>query len=198
MQNEMELVESYDNTINEALSGIAETWMAKNVVGIESRLKTEITEDFIHGLVQLLEDHNIFLPEEKTDVVEEMADRIIELEGQLNEQIEANIQLNAVLAEEMKSQIVEGFAEGLNETEIAKFATLCEGIESNVIDDYEDKVRQIRTSYFTNSGVKPGTGINEERVLTDVEVNAEVKTLNEAAKPVMSSISRFAPRSVKS
>jgi hypothetical protein len=196
IENDMALTESYDEKISNGLTAIAETWAEANAVGIQSRLKTEITEDFLHGFIKLLNDHNINLPEEKVEVVEAMADKVLELEAQVNEALEENIRLRTALDEEIKSKVVDKLAEGLADTQIAKFRNLCEGIDSS--ENFEQKAAQLKESYFGTKGKsKIGNPLaGEEKVLTESEVNLEAKTVTESAEPakVVSPISRFAPR----
>ena len=53
-----------------------------------------MTESFISGMKSLFEEHYVTIPEEKYDVIESMVDKLDEMEGKLNEQIEKNIALN--------------------------------------------------------------------------------------------------------
>lgn len=197
IESEISITEEYDSKIENALTAIGEAWLETNQVGIQSQLKTEITEDFIHGLVNLMQEHNIMLPEDKVDVVEAMADKVMELEAQLNEQIETNINLKICLDEEIKKSKVDELAEGLTDTQAAKFKTLCEGVDG---DNFVEKVTQIKESYFGTPKNKPklGKGIDTEgRVLTEAEVIAEAQEMTNPVKPeapMAAALSRFAPR----
>jgi hypothetical protein len=53
-----------------------------------------MTESFLQGMRGLFEDHYVSIPEDKYDVIENMVDKLDEMEGKLNEQIERNIALN--------------------------------------------------------------------------------------------------------
>ena len=68
--------------------------MQENQIAVESGLKTEMTESFMEGMKKLFEEHYVSVPEEKYDVIESMVDKLDEMEGKLNEQIEKNIALN--------------------------------------------------------------------------------------------------------
>lgn len=197
IENDMALTEAYDEKINDTLSTFAESWAEANMVGIQSRLKTEITEDFIHGLTKLMQDHNIMLPEDKVDVVEAMADEVITLKDQLNEQIKVNIDLSTQLNEHLKNDVVDALAEGLTDTQATKLKSLCESIGED--DDFEAKAIQIKESYFGGGGkAKTGKGLtDEETVLTESEVNTEAKLVTEQATKVsqtVNALSRFARR----
>lgn len=199
IENDIALTEAYDEKIDNSLAVFAESWAEANIVGIQSRLKTEITEDFLHGMVKLFQDHNIFLPEEKVDVVESLTDRVVELEGTVNEQLDQIIELRSALNESYKDQIIDQITEGLTDVQATKLRNLCEGINS--AEDFETAALQIKESYFGNkTKSKIGSGLGgEENVLTESEVNAEAKMIaEEASKPKQGEIpavlSRFAPR----
>lgn len=200
IENDIHLTESYDEHINTALIAIAEGWADANAVGIQSRLKTEITEDFIHGLIKLMNDHNIMLPEEKVDVVEAMADEIMGLRNELNEQISVNIEMRSVLEESFKEAVVEKLTEGLTDTQASKMRNLCESIDFT--DDFETKAVQLRESYFGDkSKPRAGKGLSgEEKILNESEVNSEAKVISEEAtkktvdENTTTFLNRFAPK----
>ncbi len=50
-----------------------------------------MTEEFIAGLRNLFAEHYIDVPTEKVDLVDELATKVEELEGKLNEEIERGI-----------------------------------------------------------------------------------------------------------
>ena len=78
--------------VNDYLSYVVEQWIADNEIAIESGLRAELTEDFIAGLRNLFAEHYIDVPAEKVDLVEELATKVEELEGKLNEEIERGIE----------------------------------------------------------------------------------------------------------
>ena len=78
----------------------------------------------------LFEEHYVSIPEDKYDVVENMVDKLDEMESKLNEQIEKNISLNKSLAESGCNGILSDVSEGLSSTQKEKFlASLAEGVE---------------------------------------------------------------------
>ena len=75
-------------------------------------MKSEMTESFLSGMKQLFEEHYVSIPEDKYDVVENMVDKLDEMETKLNEQIERNVGLNKRLAESTADVIVSEVSEG--------------------------------------------------------------------------------------
>ena len=75
--------EDLTEKVNDYLSYVVEQWIADNEIAIEKGLRAELTEDFIAGLKNLFVEHYIDVPSDKVDLVEELASKVEELEGQL-------------------------------------------------------------------------------------------------------------------
>ena len=139
-----ELVERVDAY----LEYVSEEWVSENKIQIEHGLKTEMTESFLQGMKGLFEDHYVYIPEEKYDVLESMVSKLDEMEGRLNEQIEANISLNKRLGETTADGIFREVTEGLAVTQREKLYALSEGVEFEGEQSYREKLVTLRESYF--------------------------------------------------
>lgn len=144
-----ELTEKVDDYLNY----VVEQWMAENEIAIESGLRSEITEDFIAGLRNLFAENYISVPEDKVDLVDELASKVEELEVKLNEEIEANVQYKKQLTEAIKVQLVNEVCEGLTATQVEKIKALAESVEFSTEEEFTEKLETIRENYFP-SGVK--------------------------------------------
>ena len=82
-------------------------------LAVEKGLKTEMTESFLTGMKSLFEEHYVSIPEDKYDVLKSMVEKLDEMEGKLNEQIDKNVALNKRLAESTSDVIFAEVAEGL-------------------------------------------------------------------------------------
>ena len=144
-----ELTEKVDDYLNY----VVEQWMEENEIAIESGLRSEITEDFIAGLRNLFAENYINVPEDKVELVDELASKVEELEVKLNEDIEANIQYKKQLTEAIKVQLVNEVCEGLTATQVEKIKSLAESVEFSTEEEFVEKLETIRENYFP-SGVK--------------------------------------------
>ena len=142
-----ELSEEVNGTIK---YGIGQ-WIEQNQVAIDRGVRNEITEDFIAGLKNLFQEHYINIPDDKIEVVEEIADELREMEQRLNEQIERNVELNNRLAESTKVVILNQVSEGLADTQKDKLASLSEGITFETAEKFAVSVKTLRKSYFPES-----------------------------------------------
>lgn len=129
-------------------------WIEENQVAIDRGIRNEITEDFIAGFMNLCKEHWISIPEDKTSVVDEMADELREMEERLNEQIERNVELNNRLAESSKVVILNQVSEGLADTQKEKLASLSEGVRFETEEQFTQAVKTLRKSYFPESVTK--------------------------------------------
>ena len=80
---------------------------------VERGIRTEMTESFLEGMRGLFEEHYVSIPEDKYDVVENMVDKLDEMESKLNEQIEKNIAITKSLSEATGGNILSDVSEGL-------------------------------------------------------------------------------------
>ena len=114
-----------------------------------------MTESFLTGMKSLFEDHYVTIPEDKYDVLNSMVDKLDEMEGKLNEQLEKNVALNRRLAESVADGIFGEVTEGLADTQRDKLASLAENVEFESETDYREKLVTLKESYFpSNSGTQ--------------------------------------------
>jgi hypothetical protein len=158
-----ELIERVDSY----LEYVADEWFNENVLAIEKGLKSELTESFLDGLKGLFEENYVSIPEDKYDVVENMANKLDEMETKLNEQIEKNIFLNKRLAESVADGILFDVSEGLTITQKEKLASLAESVEFESEESYREKLEVLKESYFQQAA----------------PYRSETETLNESAQP---------------
>jgi hypothetical protein len=170
-----ELTEKVDGYLNY----VVEEWMKENELSLDSSLRSEITEEFIGGLKGLFQEHYIEVPEEKVDMVENLFDRVEELETKLNGKIEENVKVTNELNEYRKNKIVEEVSNDLADTQSEKLKELTEGVsmEEGDVEDFESKVKQIKESYFP-SQVKKDEVISEESVSSEEQEETPVKMSN--------------------
>ena len=153
-----EMKEDFATKIDEYLDYVAESWMEENKLAVESGLRTEIAEGFIESLKTVFEEHYINIPEEKFDVVEELASKVEALEKQVNEEISRNIDLKQKLSEQKKVEALHSVCEGLTLSQAEKIKTIAESVEFSGEEDFVRQMEDIKESYFSvSSSVKPAS-----------------------------------------
>lgn len=141
---ETDLTENIDAFLN----CVVEEWMEKNQVAVEKGLRTELVEDFIGGLRNLFAEHYITVPDEKIDLVDELAEKVETLEKELNETVARNVEMKKRLVEQKKQSIIATVCEGLTQTQTEKIRSLVEGAEYTADGDFQKKVETIKENYF--------------------------------------------------
>ena len=201
-----ELQETYENALIEEievikeglvdrvdayLEYVADEWVAENALAVEHGLKTEMTESFLQGMRGLFEDHYVSIPEDRYDVIESMVDKLDEMEGKLNEQIERNVALNRRLAESVADVIFADVAEGLALSQKDKLASLAENVEFDSEANYREKLVTLRESYFPSytsaqrddsETLSESTDVQSQQPQVDGRMATYLQTLGRVAK----------------
>ena len=147
--------------VDSYLEYVAGEWLQENQLAVEAGLKTEMTESFLEGMKSLFEEHYVTIPDDKYDVLENMVNKLDEMEGKLNEQIENNVALNKRLAESKSDGILSDVAEGLAITQKEKLASLAESVEFESEQNYREKLVTLRESYFPSTAPSAQRDNNE-------------------------------------
>ena len=171
-QLEKEILESAEESIEEIKKDLEENidsylgyaineWKEEHKVAIQSGLRSEIVEDFINGLRNLFAENYIDIPEEKVSVVEELSAKVDDLQEQLNNALNANIEMNKKIQEGVKKEILLSVCEGLTTTQVEKMKTLAEGVEFTADGEYREKLAVIKESYFSKKVEKDQVSLIE-------------------------------------
>ena len=186
------LKEEFTTKIDDYLNYMVEEWMKENELAIESGLRTEIVEDFIGGMRNLFVEHYIDIPEEKVDVVGELAAKVEELEEKLNEEMHRSIQFKKEITEHKRSEAVQTVCEGLTQTQVEKLKSLAETVEFTTEEEFAEKLETLKEAYTVPSSVKVGEKSALEEGI-DVE---EVKTERVSHDPLIDAVAKSISKSV--
>jgi hypothetical protein len=170
-----ELVERIDDYLNY----VVEEWMQENRLAVEQGLRTEITENFISNLRGLFAESYIEVPEEKLDLFESTVEQAEALDGELQEQVDKNIELSEEV-EQLKCEIVfRELSEGLADTDIEKLRRLAEDLEFDTVDQFAEKLSVLRENIET-IGTSADSSTEEESLEESYEDATEASPLVEA------------------
>ena len=142
-----DLVEKVDSYLNYVVEG----WMEDNKLAIQNGLRTEIAEDFMNKLKDLFTESHIQVPEDKVDMVDELADNVDELETQLNDTIAKSVSMAEELELYKRESIIREATKDLAETQVEKLKGLAENVDFEDEDTFAQKVAQLKESYFAKA-----------------------------------------------
>ena len=188
-----ELVEELSAQVSDYLDYVVEQWMDDNQVAIDSSLNTQIAQEFIAKLKDLFEESYIQVPDEKVDVLEELAAKLEEMETKLNNVVAENLELRSVVESNKQEEIFAEVSEGLALSQAEKFRTLAEGVDYDSDEMYRKKLEIVKEQYFTEKKAATKTMEEQEMVELDEEAIPQAKT---PAGPVSNYVSAIA-RTIK-
>ena len=169
------LEEEFSSRFEEEITDIAEKvesflnytsqqWLEENKLVVENGIKNELSESFMQGLKGLFEDHYVTLPDEKYDIFESMVTKLDDMEDKLNEQIEANVALNASMSGYSRQATLSDVSWDLSEAGKEKLAELAESVEFESEDSFRNKLNILKESFVSEEAAPAVSGeyLNEE------------------------------------
>lgn len=186
----MQFAESLVSKVDDYLDYVVSEWMEENKVAVEKGIKAEMVEDFMVGLKNLFIEHYVDIPEDKVEVVEELASKYDELQTEFDKAISENVEMKSQLINFHKQTITSEISEGLTEVQGAKLASIAENVEYISEEDYREKVLLVKKKYFSSI---------EERndAIQRKDVNSESESLDEQYSPAMSQYVQSISRTLK-
>lgn len=171
-------INEYKKNMEENLSlyldSVVNEWLEENKIAVQKGVRTQVTEEFISGLKSLFEDHYIEVPEEKTDVVAEMQDKIENLQETVDSQLKEAARIKREKENLERNFVFEDICQDLAHSQKERLAEIVKSIDASNTDEFETKVKTIRESYFPSNK----TSIIEEEYAEDDEDGETPSTSN--------------------
>ena len=158
-----EAKETHNSALSEKVDGylnyVVEEWMKENEIAVEKGIRSELVEDFMSGLKNLFQEHYIDIPEEKVDLVDDLFEKVEELETKLDESINHNVTIKGELAKFKREESLRDVSKDLADTEKEKLGKLAEGIDYENEEQFSEKLGVLKENYFpkTNESAQPLT-----------------------------------------
>jgi len=181
-----EIKDDLTEKVDSYLNYVSESWVQDNELAIERGLKSELTEDFINGLKKLFEEHYVEVPEDKFDVVEELANRLDEMEDKLNEEVASNITAQQDIEELQREKIISEATSDLADTQVEKLKALSEDVDFENVENFVEKVSTLKESYFGSEKVE---AVSDDSAV--VSEDADFSGAGDVAQPVNESMSQY-------
>ena len=177
--------------VDKYLSYCAEEWTKENELAIERGLRSEMTENFIEGMKALFVEHYVEVPEDKYNVIDELANRLDEMEEKLDNEVSKNMEVVAENDQLKRGTVISEACKDLSESQTEKMVSLAEGVDFVSAEDFSDKVEELKNAYFPKE-----ENIAEETVVEegtgDFSEENEVR-LDPAMNQYASAISKLKP-----
>ena len=184
--------EEHLSTVTEKVDGylnyVTEEWMKENELAVEKGIRSELVEDFMTGLKNLFTEHYIDIPEEKVDLVDDLFEKVEELEQKLDESINTSVDIKKELAEYKKAETLREVSEDLADTEKEKLGKLADGIDFEDKSQYSEKLEVIKENYFPK---QQSETITEELENTEKEQDSSESSVDPVMSKYASALTRF-------
>ena len=177
--------------VDKYLSYCAEEWTKENELAIERGLRSEMTDNFIDGLKTLFVEHYVEVPEDKYDVIDELANRLDEMEEKLDNEVSNNMAIVEENENLKRQNVVREACLDLSESQKEKMVSLSEGVDYKDTDDFAEKVSELKEAYFPSDEVIAEETVVEEGTGEFSDENETV--LNPEMTRYSSAISKLKP-----
>ena len=177
--------------VDKYLSYCAEEWTKENELAIERGLRSEMTDNFIDGLKTLFVEHYVEIPEDKYNVIDELANRLDEMEDKLDAEVSKNMEVVEENDQLKRGNVVREACNDLTESQKEKMISLAEGVDFTSSEDFQEKVEELKNAYFPKD-----ENIAEETVVeegTGEFASDDEKIIDPAMNQYSSAISKLKP-----
>ena len=181
------------SSVDKYLTYCAEEWTKENELAIERGLRSEMTENFIQGLKTLFVEHYVEVPEDKYDVMDELANRLDEMESKLDAEVSKNMEINEELGSLKRQNVVTKACEDLSESQKEKMVSLSNGVDFTDQADFEEKVAEIKEAYFGIEGESIAEETVQEEGTGEFEVEGQEKVLDPSIARYSEALSKLKP-----
>jgi len=179
--------------VDKYLTYCAEEWTKENELAIERGLRSEMTENFIEGLKTLFVEHYVDVPEDKYDVIDELANRLEEMEAKLDGEVSNNMAITEELDQLKRGNVVSEASSDLTDTQKEKLSSLAEGVDFKDGEDFAEKISEIKEAYFKVDGEKVEAETNVQEGENEFQVEETEKKLDPTMNKYSSAITKLNP-----
>lgn len=145
------------------LTHLGKEWLKENELQIKSNIKAELFESVTSSLKELFIEHNISVPEEQVNVIDELNAELDESTVEIKSLFDKNLALEEQISSLKKEKALSEATTGLTESQKEKVLSLVEGLEYG--DNYAPKLSAIVE--MVASSTKKDNSIQEQALNID-------------------------------
>jgi hypothetical protein len=139
-----EVVPHFEKLMDAAIT----EWKEENAIALAKGAKVELAESFLAGMVGLLENHNMSLSAEKLDALDEMTNKVAELNAKIDEMKIQSIELAEQNRKLVKESLVKDATAQLSDVQKDKLAPVVEKLEFKNEEQFTGAIKSLIESYF--------------------------------------------------
>lgn len=128
------LKEEYAEQIDTYLNHISETWLQENKLAVTTGIKESMFDSLMAEFKTMFVEHNIYVPEDKVDVVSELEEQLTEYSAELDKTIRTNKNLSERVNELEKINVISERTIQMTESQRERVETLSENLDFSASD----------------------------------------------------------------
>ena len=133
------------------LTDVAEEWVEENKLAVEEGVKSEIAESIMTGFKKVLAENNIFIPENKRDLLEETLSVNKRLQNKLGEKLATIAKLQEEKKSLLKYKLIEENSKELSLAQKSKLTNLLENVNYRNEDELVRKINVLKENYLSTA-----------------------------------------------
>lgn len=149
------LKEQYAEQIDTYLNHITESWLQENKLAVSVGIKESMFDSLMSEFKTMFVEHNIYVPEDKVDVVAELEEQLTEYTAELDKTIRTNKNLTERVSELEKVNAITERTANLTESQKERVETLSENLDFNASDFNKQLDTIISMVSITEQSTKP-------------------------------------------
>lgn len=170
------MAEDLEDKLDGYLQVVVENYIKENQVALESGFKTEVAEQVMKSVTDIIESAGVELSPDKVDVADALAEQVDELESKLNESMEETVNLRKQVRKYQIQEAFEANTTDLSEGSKEKLRKLSENIHFDDVDGFVSKLSILKESISTTNTTS-NTDIADLTEATD-GINETKKTVS--------------------
>ena len=158
-------VDQLQESINDYLTDAVNEYIAENQLAIENGLKSDLYENMITDISNVIRSYNFAINDDQIDLVTESYQELDQAKSDLNEQIKKNMSQRAHINELEKALVFEAVSADLPLMQREKLRTLAENVDADDAKMLSDKLNVLKSRFVTE-------GYDTSAQLKDISNNA--------------------------
>lgn len=144
-------VDQLQESINDYLTDAVNEYIAENQLAIENGLKSDLYENMITDISNVIRSYNFAINDDQIDLVTESYQELDQAKADLNEQIKKNMSQRAHINELEKALVFEAVSADLPLMQREKLRTLAENVDADDAKMLSDKLNALKSRFVTES-----------------------------------------------
>ncbi|AXC34516.1 prohead core scaffold [Vibrio phage YC] len=131
-------------TLDGFLDSVVVEWAQENAVAIDSNIKAQLGEQVLHGILNVVKENNLTVPENSDNLVESLESELEGMRAKCERLTTENQEFRNRDVETIRESVLESVTAGLADTQIDEVRSLCEGVTFLNEEQYKRKVTSFR------------------------------------------------------